>query len=271
MNEFKWQGYKNAIETEFSIVDKEGKVVNFILNKPQEHFLEHITGRDYVLKARQQGFSALILAVGAVKFIYGENERCVSISHEAQATQRLLDRVKYYISSHEKRHEGYKVALKYNSRSELVNAQNNSTFYIGTAGSREFGRGDTISFLHMSELNFYPDPEKLLAGIMQAVTPNGLVFIETTANGFNFGKDFWDRTLVGETGFKGHFYNPSWTYTQEYLDMKKKELGRLYPQEYPSSPEEAFLTSGQLFFSNEALKKYLTETREVLREGLIYV
>lgn len=266
---FNSDGYKNAIQNEFTIINKEGNEVNFVLNNAQADFISKVTGRDYILKARQLGFSAEILAIGTAKFIFGDNERCVSISHETSATQRLLDRVKYYIKGFESRN-GIQIPLKYNSRSELVYNGKNNSFYIGTAGSHEFGRGDTITFLHLSEFNFYPDPEKMLAGIMQAVVPNGLVFIETTGNGFNYGKEFWDRSVLGETGFATHFYNPTWEYSQDQLTQKKKELGRLYDQEYPMTAEEAFLSSGELFFDNLALKDHLLNIREPLVQDLIY-
>lgn len=267
--EFNWQGYKRAIEENYTIVNKDGKEVQFILNKAQEDFFKNITGKDIILKDRQLGFSACITGIGTSKFIFGQNERCVTISNESSATQRLMDRVKYYKRSWETKN-GMEIPMKYNSRSEMVFGDRNNTYYIGTAGSRDFGRGDTITFLHLSEFAFYPDPEKLLAGIMQAVVPNGLVFIETTANGFNFFKSFWDRSELRETGFKPHFYGPEWEYSKEFLEQKKKELGRYYSQEYPGTPAEAFLTSGDTYFDQEALKWYMEHTREPLSEGIIY-
>lgn len=270
MTPYNWQGYKKAIENEFTIVNKDGKEVNFILKAAQDDFNKNITGRDMVLKARQEGFSSLILGIGSAKFIFGENERCVSISHETSATQRLLDRVKHYIKSFESKNNT-KIPMKYNSRSEMVFDGKNNSFYIGTAGSREFGRGDTITLLHLSEFFFYPDPERLLAGIMQAVVPNGLVFIESTANGFNFGKKFWDRSVLGETGFKAHFYGPEWEYDDIFLAQKRRELGRYYDQEYPKTPEVAFLTSGDTYFNLDSLKWYLENVKKPIVDNTIYV
>lgn len=266
---FNPDGYKKAIESEFTIINKEGKEVNFILNKAQDDFIHKITGKDFILKDRQLGFSAEILAIGTVKYIFGENERCVSISHEASATQRLLDRVKFYIKSFETKNQ-IKLPMKYNSRSELVYDGKNNSYYIGTAGSESFGRGDTITFLHLSEYAFYQDPEKILAGIMQAVVPDGMVFIETTGNGFNNAKEFWDRTVLGETGFKDHFYGPEWEYSPEFLEQKKRELGRLFPQEYPNNPQEAFLTSGDMFFDSLSLKNYLQQVKEPMVQDVIF-
>jgi hypothetical protein len=267
---FNWQGNKSAIEENYEIINKEGKRVKFILNKAQDHFIQNLAQYNIVLKDRQLGFSAEILALGTNKFIFGENQRCVSMSHEASATQRLLDRVKFFKDSFE-RNNNVKIPLKYNSRNELVYGERNNTFYIGTAGSSEFGRGDTITFLHLSEFAFYPDPEKILAGIMQAVVPDGIVFIETTANGFNFFKTVWDEAVMGVRNFKPHFYGPEWEYSKEFLGEKKKQLGRLFVQEYPNTPEEAFLTSGDLYFNSDSLKWYLDRVQDPIKESVIYV
>ncbi len=157
--------YKSAIEKSFLIIDKEMASIPFKLNPPQQRMLTELSGMDIILKARQEGISSLVLALFAIDFITIENINCVVISHEDKATQRLLDRVKYFLSSMEKTFPGeppYK--LKYNSRYEIVNTAKNSKFYIGTAGARAFGRGDTINNLHVSELALWPDQERLMLG-----------------------------------------------------------------------------------------------------------
>lgn len=264
------KNYIKLISEDFRIVNKDGIEVPFRLKEAQNDFIYKLTGRDVILKARQLGFSALILAIATVKFIYGKNERIVCISHETSATQRLLDRVKYYISCFEKK-AGAKIPMKYNSRSEMAFTDRNNSFYIGSAGSKEFGRGDTISFLHLSEGAFYDDMQSLFTGVMQAVTPTGMVFIESTANGFNFFRDFWLRTKLGENGFKDHFYSPKWEYSDEFLAMKKKELMQMFSQEYPMTDVEAFITSGNLYFDNLALQYYLQNVKEQITSNLVYV
>jgi hypothetical protein len=130
--------------------------VPFKLNEVQDMFLREATGADIILKSRQQGLSSLILALFTVDFLTVENVKNVVISHEQKATIRLLDRVKYYLNSLKKTFKGDPpFNLKYNSRYEMVNTQKNSVFYIGTAGGRAFGHGDTINNLHfcLSENN----------------------------------------------------------------------------------------------------------------------
>lgn len=263
----KYLKFKELIEKYFEIVDKKQQVVPFLLNKAQEDFLGKMSEKNVILKSRQLGFSSLLLAVLTLRFLFKQNQRCVVVSHETSATQFLLDRVKFYVASLEKKHNT-KVPLKYNSRSEMVNEAMNSTFYVGTAGSRSFGRGDTLTALLLSEFAFYDNPESLLTGALQAVVPDGLVFIETTANGFNFFKTFWDGAQ--ERGFKKHFYAPTWEYDDAFLQQKKKELGRFFAQEYPNSPEEAFLSSGDLYFDKNALQILLQGAKEPLEVRQIY-
>lgn len=255
--------YKAFIEENLTIINKEGKEVPFILNIAQNYVTDNGTGKDFVLKARQEGVSAYELAVFTADFLLVENSTSVVVADNADNAQGLLERVKWYIASFE-RTNNTKVPLKYNSKYELHNAANNAKYIIGTAQNVEVGRSRTIRNAHLSEALFYPHFRKLLASLLQAVVPGGKVMIESTANGFNDGKAFWDDTERGETGFNSIFLPASFLYSTEFLDNKRKELGRLYKQEYPESPLEAFLTSGENYFDSEALQYYLEQTREPL-------
>jgi hypothetical protein len=245
--------------SKFNIVNKDGQSVSFLPNNFQEKFLTDMSGRDVILKARQCGFSSLILAMFTLDFLREENSRSVCISHDGPSATKLLDRVKYFLDS--AKAKGLDLKLKYNSRYELVNEEINSTFYIGASGSKSFGRGDTLTNLHLSEFAFYDDPKSMLASALQAVVPQGKVIIESTANGMNYLKEFWDKSKSGDTGFKTHFFGNTF-YAPEFLEQKRKELADLFPQEYPATDTEAFLSSGNPFFDLEALKYYLTETTE---------
>lgn len=256
-----YKPYKLFIEDNLTIINKEGKEVPFILNKAQNYVVEHGTGRDFVLKARQEGISAFELATFTGDFILDENSTSVVVADNSDNAQGLLERVKWYISSYERKNN-VKVPLKYNSKYELHNDANNAKYIIGTAQNVEVGRSRTIKNAHLSEGLFYPHFRKLLASLLQAVVPGGKVMIESTANGFNDGKEFWDQTVLGETGFNGIFLPGSFLYSQEFLDQKKKELGRLFMQEYPETAIEAFITSGENYFDQEAMQYYLEHSKE---------
>jgi hypothetical protein len=258
-----YEPYKLFIEDNLTIINKEGVEVPFILNKAQNYVAENGTGKDFVLKARQEGISAFELATFTADFILAENSTSVVVADNSDNAQGLLERVKWYIDSYERKNN-VKIPLKYNSKYELHNAANNAKYIIGTAQNVEVGRSRTVRNAHLSEALFYPHFRKLLASLLQAVVPGGKVMIESTANGFNEGKTFWDETVLGETGFNPIFLPGSFLYTPEFLEGKRKELGRLYDQEYPETPEIAFITSGESYFDTEAMRWYLEQCKEVM-------
>lgn len=251
------------IEDELTIIDKTGTEIPFKLNDFQRQFVDDATGKDIILKGRQMGFSSFILGAFTKDFIFTDNSLSVVIADIADNAQDLLARVKHYIKAFET-NNNTKVPFKYNSKYELQNAANNARYIIGTAENTEFGRSKTITNLHMSEAAFYKYFRKLQAGAGTALTPNGRFVIETTANGFNEFKTFWDESTNGETDFKAHFYSSHDFYSAEHLAREKKRLGRLFMQEHPKTALEAFITSGEGYFDSEALQHYLRMVREPL-------
>src|SRR6185437_12984415 len=89
--------YRLIIESLFRITDKWGNDVDFLLNPEQREFMAARTGHDLIPKARQIGFTTLIAALFLAKCLSERNRRCVIISHEAAATQRILGRIHYMI------------------------------------------------------------------------------------------------------------------------------------------------------------------------------
>ncbi len=269
---FNSKGYKDAIANEFTIVNKDKLEVPFMLNKAQDHFLDqlNINLLVVVLKARKMGFSSVALAIAVLKLILGENERCVSMSFDATAAGKQLERAKHFIRSFEL-HNGCKIPFKYNSKNELVYEGINketsrpftNTLRIGTAKTGSFGRGDDITFLHLTEVAFCTNMDELMTGVMQAVVNETPIILETTANGFNDFKEFWDKAMKKENMFRALFYGPEWEYSPIFLENKQKELGeRLFKQEYPSTPEEAFLTSGDCYFDTQTISELLKKVQE---------
>lgn len=262
--------FKGFIEDNFDIINKEGQIVPFKLNPIQEkYFTVDNSSLDLILKARQQGFSSGIEARLTCDFLTLENSQNVVLADIADNAIARLDQVKFFIKSYEEKNKT-KVPLKYNSKYELFNEAMNSKYYIGTGENVDFGRSRTITNLHISEAAFIPNFRKLLAGALQALVPSGYCVIETTANGFNEFKGFWDESVSGITGFKPLFYKASDFYSPEFLETKKGLLGRLYVQEYPETPEDAFLTSGESFFDTLALKLMMERVKEPMTYDIIY-
>ena len=271
MIEFKAQGFCEAIENEFKIVNKEKEEVPFILNRAQRHFVFNVMTKFreiVILKARKMGFSSVVLAIIVLKFLLGKNERCVSMSFDADAAGKQLERAKKFIRAFE-RVNGLKIPFKYNTKKEMVYIRTEpnpvtgeeeeivNTLRIGTAKSSSFGRGDDVTFLHVTETSLCDDMDALLAGVGEACVPGAFKIFETTANGFNSFKNFFDAALEGVNGFLAIFYGPEWEYTEEYIAEKRRKLGRIGMQEYPRTQEEAFLTSGEFYFDAIVLGELL--------------
>ena len=287
----KKKNIKELIEGSFYIVDKESKDVPFKLNKAQEKFLEEMTGRDIILKARQLGFSTLVLAVFTYDFLFTKNSTSMSISYETGAAQKLLDKVKHFI-------EPLGVPLRYNSRNEMFNEAMNSRFYIGTAAAVTTGRGQTINNLHASEVAFYPNADTLMTGLLQSVPKEGNVIMESTANGMgNLFHREWKRAVEGDGAWSPHF--SPWSADPEYIGFvepgtvlkgEEKEIADKYGltrnqiawmrakkrefktddefrQEYPLTPQEAFISSGNPAFDMHALQEMYDRCRPPKKRG----
>jgi len=170
-----------AIEALFHVIDKTTQQdVPFKLNAAQRMVDAAWSPRMLVPKARQRGISTYFLARAAIRCMGRKNTSAVVISHESEATERMFSRVKYFLDTM----EGPKPVIKNNSKHELSFPKTNSVFWIGTAGSRKFGRGDTVTDLHGSEVAYWPDASALMAGLLQAVPKSGgCISIESTGNG----------------------------------------------------------------------------------------
>jgi len=269
VNNFKPETYESFMANEFTIIDKSRNEVPFDLNRAQLDFLYNLAPLNNVLKNRKQGISSVSLGIAVTKFLMGKNERCVSVSFIDSSAHQQLQRAKHFLESYQ-RLNGVRMPLKYDNKSEWVYAptdeQGNvlytNTLRVGSAKSKSFGRGDDITFLHITEAAFAGDLEALLSGIGEAVTTDSITILETTANGYDQFKKHWDETEAGRTTYKNFFYDPFWTYSKEFVEEKRKNLGRLGAQEYPYTAKEAFLTSGLPYFNHVAMMDYEEKVRD---------
>ncbi|MDI6774038.1 MAG: hypothetical protein QME60_01385 [Verrucomicrobiota bacterium] len=266
------------IESFFFILDKDSKKVPFRVNGAQRKYLAERSRRDIILKARKMGFSSLIIALWLHACITQENRRAVIVSHEAESTERLLQRAIYMLDN---------AAVKINWRRRgdtLLFSDTGSWLYIGTAGARAFGRGDDITHGHLSEPAFY---EKLdvVSGVQEALINNSYFVLESTANGAGTPyHEIWKAAENGESNIKPHFhawwkdpgyriagaqpveltewekkyqrqFNLDWGQLAWWRDKLRNMVDpKLFPQEYPAYPDEAFLASGRMVFDWEAVK-----------------
>ena len=172
-----------------------------------------------------------------------------------------------------------------------------------TAGGKGAGRSLTQNNVHLSEFAFWPgDKMATLLGIMQSVPDdiNTLVVIESTANGYEEFKDLWDGAVARTNGWvpvflpwfrepeyrKGVEADTVWTEEERKLQalygLDEEQLAwrrwcirvncggdeQLFRQEYPCTPDEAFLLSGDAYFDNDLVMARRRAAPPPVREGM---
>ena len=250
--------------------------------------------RIIILKARQQGLSTY--TGGYLYFSVSQQKarKAMVITHHADSTRALFDLTKRY---HEHCPDILKPHTKYSSRRELSFDVLDSSYVVATAGGDSVGRGETLTHVHASELAFWPksSAQDIWNGLAQAVpnTAGTTVFIESTANGVTGTyHDLWKGAVEGTNGFIPVFI--PWYVDPTYIEdvplnfeqtpeeqelaekydlsdaqlmFRRRKIAQngidLFKQEYPSEPEEAFLTTGRPVFNPEQLQNKLSETRDV--------
>lgn len=244
--------------------------------------------RIVLLKARQQGLSTV---VGARLYHHVSQRpatKAIVVTHHATSTKALFEMTKMF---HAQCPEILRPSTKYSSVKELQFDLLNSGYMVATAGGDSIARGETLRLAHISELAFWPraGAKANLGGLLEAV-PNGPgteVYIESTANGVSgLFYDYWREAVAGKNGyipvfcpwFWGEGYRepvpPGFIRTPEeealmaefgddglvddeqlqFRRMKIAEKGlELFHQEYPATPDEAFLTTGRPVFDPRLL------------------
>ena len=260
--------------TFLKILDKQKELIPFKWNKAQQHFHDNRTGRDLVLKARQLGFSTYIQSEMFRREVTG-TRAAITLAHDNDTTQmlrRMADR--FYDNC---KFGDTQPVREYANAGLATYPEFDSESIIVTAGSKAKGRGGSYTDFHGSEVAFWLDAEKLIAGAMQGGNPD--VILESTPNGAQ--GYFYKRCLeaiAGDGVWKLHFYPWWWEaeykivdeqeieYTDEESKLvqahnlthaqikwrrnKQKELRGLFLQEYPEDPLTCFLTSGNSYFGD---------------------
>ena len=289
---------RRFIESFFHIQTKQQALQRIKLNKMQRHLLENLSYRNLGLKARQMGFTTGILASYFYDVISIPNTRMVVVSHEELATQLILAKVHVFYDNMPK---GFRPAIHHDSSYQMSFPKLGSMVYIGTAGAKVFGFGDTIHrFLGTEVSRWSPErAEQILTGVEEAVPDTGLITLESTA--FGEGGVFHERcvsAMQGEGFYKLHFF--PWWWDEEYsyeegddrallidrgpiiltpdeellsdkhglshaqIRWRRRKISdrkELFWQEYPEDPQTCFLSSSRAVWDGEIFKEMLLHCR----------
>lgn len=285
------------MENMLYIVDKNGKLGPFRLNREQNILMEHIEFclandipvRIMLLKARQIGATTFFTALGFWFACMNRNKSYGIVAHRLDSAYSIFNKCKIFYNNLPK--EMRPATTQFSSEGITFDKKNgmgiNSKIQFATVNEGVF-RGQTLSYLHLSECAFWEGNVQAIENSLAptiAYLPGTIIVRESTANGYNFFKDDWDRAKRGESGYATYFFG--WQDHEEYklhppidfvpdeteLKIQKEfnlTIEQIYwrhhtimadysgdetwfSQEYPMTPEEAFVASGTSVFNPKTI------------------
>lgn len=289
----------------FILNDVQREFIN-ILNKAIDDFNNGLITdiSMLILKGRQQGFTTVVTAYQLASSILNRNFQGFTLADKSDNSEAIFqNKAKYPYSQLP---EVLKPTEKFNNRKQLLFEKINSSWAVDTA-TKDVGRSRTVNFFHGSECAFWKDGiSPIQAALGEAFTKNCIKIYESTANGYNDYQKMWDsgvnincffewwKTKEYVLNFESddiykEFINKintqeGWIYkrlkwlkedkklndNQLYWYFKKYEgyIDKdLIKQEYPCTPQEAFLLSGKTVFDTELLLNRLSKIHKPLKTG----
>lgn len=207
---------------------KRGALLPLVLNRAQRHVHEQIEKqlvaqgfvRALVLKGRQQGVSTYVEARGYWKVTHSKGMSAFILTHEQRATDSIFKMVARY---HNNCPDEIRPETGKSSAKELYFGKLDSGYGVGTAGTKDVGRGGTLNFFHGSEVSSWQNAAEHASGIMQSIPDtdtdtDGLkseVILESTAKGVgNFFHVQWKEAEAGNSDYIAIFV--PWFWQDEY-------------------------------------------------------
>lgn len=292
---------KNTVP--FFLNDVQQEFVNILNESIQKYNGRKLVNLKFlVLKGRQQGFTSVITAYQLACTLLRKNFTGFTLADTSDNVKTIFqDKAKYLYNALP---GTLKPTEKYNSKTELFFEKMNSSWRINVA-TAEVGRSRTINFFHGSEAGFWTCLiSDVQSSLGEALTKDSIQILESTANGYNEFKDLWDsgewincffewwKTKEYVLDFESEEIKKEfniniesksdwiWNRLKWLKEKIKLKDGQLYwyykkyngylnkdkiKQEYPCTPEEAFLNSGNCVFDSEVLMQRKTELEELYK------
>jgi hypothetical protein len=245
--------------------------------------------RIIVLKGRQVGISTASEAILFNWTFLHPGTQSLVIAHDTKASQHLFGMAKLMWEEWPFRSAFHE---KHNSQKSLGWLETRSAMSVSTAKNAGSGRSFTYHAVHCSEVGFWEDPERLMVGLNQSIPykHGTIVIYESTANGVgNWFHEEWLRAVHKQSNFVPLFF--PWYEHNEYeiptttlrdqdlmtdevelketlglglpkLAWRRHAIANLcmgdenqFHQEYPCTPDEAFLSTGTHIFPLHKLEE----------------
>ena len=296
---------KNQVTMPFFLNDVQQSFIN-TLNQTKKDFKNNKISEIsiLILKGRQQGFTTVVTAYQLAYSLLHKNFQGYTLADKSDNAEAIFQNKAKFIYS--QLPETLKPTEKFNNKKQFLFEKINSSWTVDTA-TKEVGRSRTVNFFHGSECAFWKDGiSTIQAALGEAFTKNCIKIYESTANGYNDYQTMWESgnhincfyewwktkeyyihfpSKEIEKEFEYNIKNKDgwiWQRLNWLLNDKKLDLTQLYwyykkyegyidkdliKQEYPCTPEEAFLLSGQNAFDTEKVLKRLQNIPKPLKTG----
>jgi len=256
------EGFVYFCENYWHIKHPQDGRIKFDLRDAQVESIKHWMEHRYsvVLKARQIGFSTLAAAYSFWLAYFWPDRFVVMLSRTEREAAKLLQKSKY----------GYKFLPQWmKERGPQLTSDNQLKMTFANESSIESlpsgndpARGESVYLVIVDEMAFLPNPEEAWASIEPIADVGGRVICLSTANGSgNFFHHLWVGSQTGNNAFKGLFF--PWSASDrddDWYETKQRTMTQWQlHQEYPTSPDEAFIKSGNPVFDIEAIDEVVPE------------
>ena len=218
------------------------------------------------LKARQIGWSTIVASHCFYVAFFNQDRDILFISRTEDEATKLLGFVTYG-------YDHLPAWVKERGPKRLDNNLTKITFgnyssIESRPSKQDPARGRTAYITVVDEWAFLgegrtEDQEKAWASLKPTADIGGRIFGLSTANGAgNFFHAFWQKAEAGTSGFVPLFlpWNAVPGRTSEWYEAQKRDmLPWQLSQEFPATPDEAFIKSGNPVFDTDLLQRLTTE------------
>ena len=188
-----------------------------------------------VLKGRQQGITTECLALDLYWTMKNPGMSGSLVTHDEEARDMFKTTLEMYMEGLPQR---FRVPVAAHNRTQLVFKNRSKLAYqvAGTRKNSKLGKGKGLTYLHGTEVGEWGDEEGFasLQASMSEDHPDRLEIYESTAQGFNFFADLWDRaadSVSMKQIFIGWWRNEAYRKEAGSNEYRVYWDGRLLPEE----------------------------------------
>lgn len=299
----------------YKVINEDGEVVQFKLRPAQRQLLREMHYKNIILKARQLGFTTFICIFLLDYALFNRNKQIGIIGPTQADTSTIFRKIKVAWESFPEPIKKFLGLSTLGDSKVEYEFTNGSIMRIAT--SLRSGTYQAVLITEFGKIcaRFPDKAEEIITGTLPAVPANGLIFIESTAEGedgpyFDMVQDAIEakkmQRVLTTKEYKFFFFpwydNPAdvvkgevtipseineylnkverismRTLTKEqrnwyYLESKIQKFKM--KQEHPSSPDEAFLTSGNKLFEGQMIdthrELYVQDPIDIQGDFVIY-